>query len=472
MRHVEDCTSAAPNSRNARGATLARVILVVSLLTCLPNCTGGGDRAILEHFPRNDPDGELPAEVTARWETDSAPSLIAINPEHIEVLLDLSIPMGGYMPTSPDSISFLPDLFRNLANKLQVEYGDSGVPLQCLGISNQIRPFECASVLNRELFNGNGSQLTVALRQAMEKLKDGRIEVMVLISDLLATAENAGGIDGSAANLLPVVQDPVLLAHYNAGTAHMALMGVRLSYWGVNRGPCSAPSLRIGCWFQEGQRRYSPLSKPRIRRPLYLLFVSRGQSLGAFNVMSSLQEALSDIVSADIEIQYEFLTEGSTGLTASSRWDSIAWRDPGDAYNVVYDGVEDAYICADRGADPLRLEILGNLENTGGLVLDQLTHSPKANESSGWLTAGDAAEFRLIAKVDCGVVCEEGTTQNSMQGVLSLRAASDQGGWGRNWSSSAEVEDRTFGLDDLIRGLRPDYFNVDINPFGTFRCRG
>ena len=474
MKQVEESTSAAPSSPNARGATvaiMAIVSLAVSLLILLPMCSGEENEAILDHFPRNDSDAVLTAKVTARWETDSDPSVIAPNPEHIEVLLDLSIPMGGYMPTSPDSMSLLPDIFRNLANKLQVEYGDTGVPLQCLGISSQITPFECASVLKRELFDGNGSQLTVAIRQALQKLKDGRIEMMVLISDLLATAENAGGIDGSAANLLPVVQDPVLLAHYNAGTAHMALMGIRLSYWGVSRGPCADPSQHIGCWFQEGQRQYSPLSKPRVRRPLYLLFVSRGQDPGAYSVMSSLEEALFDIMPGDMDLRTDTLTHGSTGIDASSRWDEISWDSSDDKYNVTFDSDGDMYICANRAGDPLRFKVFGNLEGRGLPPLGDFSLAPESGTTERWLTAGDAPQpGRVFAEVDCNAICRREPKESPIQGVLALRARGSQSGWGNPWSSSAEVEDRTFGLDDLIQGLRPDYYGVKVSPFGTFQC--
>ena len=457
--------------RRAPKDGIPSVVLACLLFLTLAGCSNESDS--LDHFPRNEPDGTLATQITPEWTTTSSYPITALRrAQHADILLDLSIPMGGYIhpDTESDEASLLPDILRNLANKLNAEFGDSNVRIRCMGIKSGTREFDCSSLMRRDMFNGSVSSLNVALRDAVDRLKSGETEIVVLISDLLATSEGtAMGVSGSAANLLAPLHDPVLLASFNRNAAHLAILGIKHDYWGVRRGACASRRSEVGCWFDEGLRRYAPLSQPRIQRPLYFLLLSRGVERGAYTIMSELRSVILGLAPNEIEVKSDMITYGSDGFEITSDWGDIVWNDSEDKFSVRYDTEAHSYECSPQAHEPLRFGLGGQLATSSAVPLGTLPFH-LTTDSLGRILRSERDLSQISVEVDCAKICQTNSTAAlALEGTLSAGVGGDTG-WGNEWSSSTALPNRTFGLDDFLSGLRPNHYAVRIGDFGTFQC--
>ena len=446
--------------------------ILVALLVTLASFSGGcpGPRppkgAVLRYFPANDSDATLQATVVPQW-TDASPSekpTISIDRQQIDILLDLSIPMGGYMHTDLDTVSLLPDIFRNLSNLLKADYGVGGALIACKGVSNTTTQFDCLSVMRRAMFSGSKSHIDVAISDAIHRLNAGEIEAAALVSDLFVTADDVYG----PVALLSLIRDPALLSGYNSGEIHLSLLGVRLNYWGVHARNCDATN-SLGCWYHEGERRYKQLTA-RVKRPLYILTIgrSREDENNVREVVSALKAAILTM-DANIEVRVDHLTQGSGGLPADIDWDDIDWANDNDRYSVLYYEDTDSYSCDGDVDIPLDGWFADNSWQpiSSGLAVDQ------GQSSITWLTASvaeSANRNRLAVGINCAAVrsvCE--ARQEPPQGVLSFRMIRETDDW-HAWSSVQERPDRTLHLTEFISSLRPDHYEAAVSPFVKMNC--
>ncbi len=411
-------------------------------------------------------------DVTPVWD-DAAADVVQIAdslPRVFRLLWDRSIPMGGYIDPHPDSISLPHNIQEFLKSvRLASDFGHADISLECSGISDQIVAYDCATKFGREFFDGGNSRMDLAISQVTSDILDGTVVGAALITDLMATTEFAVG----ATSLLPYLRDASLRAHFNNGSIHVALVGIKAAYWGIRGTGCrTEPPGSPGCWFNEGTESYQPLDS-LIQRPLYVLLV--GRSIKApdrrVNPVVKMAQALQEAI-AKIDLHAETLLDLFTHGTIAST-DRFFWLPMKQEGFQPVDLLGNGYDCKQDGT----FDLSGTFADSSIVVMDTRVDSRDslyAGASEVRSVARDSVKFSLYCehvRSNEDKICSKADDGRATNVTVRLRhQAADQSRLD-SWSSVEHDPASTLYLDDFLDGLRPSYYEAAITPFPPIACR-
>lgn len=401
---------------------------------------------------------EVQAEITPQWDDSGSDT---IDPDSIthefHLLWDQSIPMGGYVHrTHPDSqaaLKSINDLLKRA--RLTTHYGGEESSLKCLGVTDSISSVDCNSAMLRGFFNGYSSRLDLGIEYVIEGLKSGTFKGAALVSDLIATTNDVVG----AAALLPYFKNPAIRAFYNSGEIDLALIGIRIDYWGVHMGPCRTMPGSVGCEFDDFQFRYRSLDN-EVQRPIYVLIMGRrpeGRTREENPVNNMASEFVKSIRSQGLEIEHEPLTQGPVGSQAIFHWYPYA----SEGFKPV-DLTGEGYHCKDNKTHRLmgsftdsHLSII-EMEMHGSLEI-VTTSTDRGNAQQVNLEL-NCRTLREKLREDHSELCYD--SPNKLVGRVEYQGESD---W-IEWSSDLHSSDKTPGLIQFINGILPSDYEVIIEP--------
>ncbi|MCY3629982.1 MAG: hypothetical protein OXI05_10535 [Bacteroidota bacterium] len=430
-------------------ATLGAVLFVLMVIVLIfrDGCNGEAVDSL-----------EVQVEMKPQWDDSGSETVDpdSITPE-FHLLWDQSIPMGGYVHrTHPDSqaaLKSISDLLKRA--RLTTDYGGGESSLKCLGITNSISSVDCNSAMLRGFFNGNSSRLDQGIKYVIEGLISGTFRGAALVSDLIATTDDVIG----AAALLPYFKNPAIRAYYNSGEIDIALIGIRMDYWGVHLGSCQTTSSRLGCEFDDFQNRYRPLDNV-VKRPIYVLIMGRrseGNTREGNSVTDMASEFVKSITSQGLEIKHEALTQGPLGGQSIFQWHRYS-QSGFEPVGLTAEG----YYCKDNeshrlvggfmdgGLSIIEIEIHGSLET--------VTASVDRDNAQQVDLELNCRSLREKLRDDQLEVCNE--SPNKLVGSVEYQG---QGEWA-DWSSDLHVSNKTPGLAQFLNGIRPSHYEVIIEP--------
>jgi len=398
------------------------------------------------------------AIVQPQWEDDTVSE--TVDPDSIthefHLLWDQSIPMGGYIHrTDPDSqgtLKLINDFLKSA--RLTTDYGGDESSLICLGVTDSIMSVECDPIMSQDFFDGSNSRLDQGIEYIVEGLIDGSIKGAAFVSDLIATTVYGTGPPA----LLPYLRSSALRAHLNSGKMDMALLGTRINYWGVHRGPCQTLSGSLGCWYDESQRRYKPLDQI-LKSPVYILILGlrpEEKSREDNPVFKMAAELVQSMTAHGMEVKHEMITQGSLDNPAQFQWYPFAET----GYQAI-DLTNHGYYCKDNETHRVRGRFLdpqisiseitmhGSLDSTVTAIIDsndpQLVHLEINCEI-----------LRKKIRDEQPKLCRD--TSNRLVGRLHSQVQND---WAE-WSSVSHTSHLTMGLEPFIDGIRPSHYEATI----------
>ncbi len=399
---------------------------------------------------------------------------------------DRSSPMGGYIHgMEADSQSALQNINQSVLDaRLRSDYLNSR--LECTGIGNPQETIGCDSVdkRSRDFFGGGQSPIDEAIKSVVDSLRSGSVTGAVLISDMMATTENGEiGINVLRQSLRDI--EP----YFNEGGIHMAILGIRLHYWGVQKEKCQPTQDPWECWYDEVGKRWVPLGSV-VKRPVYVFVLGRNtkedHSSRDNPVRTMTTQLQSILVDSGFDVKSEIVTLGELAL---SEVDSVFWSPQHEAGKsqpiYMVDGGYGYYckVADDKKTYALRAEFAErdpvSIDEISGVRRDSLglfTDLPELDENG----------IRL--DLDCGSVrkhfdqrsddnCHDGRVKHNLglfsEVTLKLRhtGESRMEDWSM-WSSSylTHGDTLTFGLDGFIKDLRPTHYQAVISPVPPLAC--
>ena len=289
---------------------MASAAVLLTLVTIACNAPGSGGLV----------KGLRPPEATARpeWEPPlPEPLEPPEEPSVVEMHLDVSFPMAGFLPlpSRPDDLSTFQEVTLNVANHMAGIYGSAGgVAVQWRGIGHDLVDLPRSPRIQPSLFDGRSTRLDLSIDRMLAAFRSGQAEAAALVTDLMATAEVTGVIGPvTVANALG---DWLRSEGVRSGVFHVGLLGVKAEYRGVTHPTECPPGPPLGCWYDErlpGFRRLDSVA----RTPFYVLVVGRGAD-AVTSVLESLQRGIVEL-DRDVEAQWELLTRRSLSFdTAAS----------------------------------------------------------------------------------------------------------------------------------------------------------
>jgi len=392
----------------------------------------------------------------------------AIDPDSIShefhILWDQSVPMGGYVHRSnPDSQSTLRLINQLLINvRAETNFKGGRGSLKCHGITDTITSIDCDSEMLRDFFNGNESRLDHAIEYVTEGLLNGTFQGAALVSDLIATTDDIIG----AAALLPILNNSTIKAYYNSGKIDIAILGIKVDYWGVHIGACQTSSDPLGCEFNDFEDRYQKLNNV-VKRPIYILIMGWRSPKETFvnNAVDKMGSLLyEDLRSEGIEVKHETITQGQLESQENFNW-YPSYKE-GSGYQTV--GLSnEGYYCKDSEEHSV----------TGGFsdsLISIIEIELRGFENLLRATMDEINTTQVNIEIDCKSLREKiqenqsefcDSASNKLIGKVEY---SEEDKWA-DWSSVSHKSDQTPGLKPLINGIRPSHYEVLIEPAPPLR---
>jgi hypothetical protein len=368
----------------------------------------------------------------------------------LEVFLDISIPVGGFLPpaSSKREVSGFRELVNQVPDQMVSVAGGTHSPVRWFGVGTGVSLFSGRpDPLRRDLFKGRETRLDLALRQILSELDRGDVNMVALISDLIATDELVGAMGAAKA-----LSDWSQSGRVRTGELGVGLFGARVSYWGVNKGTCTTDR-GLGCWFSEQAQEYRPLTRSA-KKPFYVLFLGRGLD--------------------NVDRTGQALLEGARGLGLDAHWELLS----GAARSRKATVECRAWKADDPGQDQfaLRREQDGSFECQRGEAVELVCPFPNGTKLSSpeTHTSWEAVRTKLGEdKVILTIDCERLRSTPPPSDLVVTIDGKPQGRgidvW-RKWS--AETDEREEDLDRTLRleafvekvWLRPDHIQMTSAP--------
>ena len=249
-------------------AVLLATCLAITIATCNgpPPCrTCASDTSRVEDLP------PLTATAAPVWDEPAAGATSPTGePELVEIHLDVSSPMAGYLPPGSDGdLSVFQLVAQNAAQHMARVFGSADAPVRWVGVGHELRNLGARPQIERGLFDGRSTQLDRSMEHMLGDFRSGRAEAAALVSDLMATGDVTG-----PTLLVRVLRAWLESPDVRRGTFHVGLFGLKAEYWGVRVRGCTARA-PLGCRFDELQRRWVPLQTVQ-QMPVYVLVIGRG----------------------------------------------------------------------------------------------------------------------------------------------------------------------------------------------------
>ena len=284
-----------------------------------------GDSRRVEDLP------PVPATAAPAWdEPATGEASPPADPELVEIHLDVSSPMAGYLPPDGEGdLSVFQLVAQNAAQHMARVFGSADAPVRWVGVGHELRSLGARPQIERGLFDGRSTELALSMERMLGDVRSGRAEAAALVSDLMATGDVTGPL-----TLFGALGEWLGSADVRSGTFHVGLFALKADYWGVRVLGCAARA-PLGCRFDELRRRWVAIETVQ-RMPVYVLVLGRGAA-GVVSVMESLQATVDELNrgrDAPIETQWELLTRAALDhdATVACRAGTRADGEPGPQY--------------------------------------------------------------------------------------------------------------------------------------------
>ena len=429
--------------------SIAVVTVVGMILTTA--CDNGGDREKpVDKFSRS-------ARATPLWQGALVPSIPPkpkSEPEAIDVHLDISAPMAGFLP--PASNAHEPSVLRtaaqNVASHLTRLYGGGGVSIRWRAVGHDLRDLPGMPRFERTLFDGRWSRLTLSIESILSDFQTGHIEAAALVTDLMATGDITGPLAVSNA-----LSDWLASNDVRSGTFHVGLLATRANYRGWQPAGCPERTSELGCVFNERTGAITPLPNV-VKIPLYVLVLGKDFKK-VEDVIESVRRGIEEL-GKDLEIKHEILTRKSRGFDTTM---SCIARKPSDRgenkpqFVLFEDNVGNMKCRRDE-----TVALSCSLSN--GF---QLTSASTAFDGKGAMAGLSGAadvrdvEGRLDLDIDCAQIA--GPLKLRLNDVVGEITHHWEVAWDE-WSTEIDELGKTLQLEGFVQELRitPDSYRIEL----------
>ena len=393
---------------------------------------------------------------------DGAPSLpIPLKPRTepgaIDVHLDISAPMAGFLPpaSNPDEPSVLRTAAQNVASHLSRLYGGGGVSIRWRGVGHNLRNLEGMPRFERSLFDGRWSRLTLSIEGILSDFQTGHIEAAALVTDLMATGDITGPL--AVSNTL---SDWLASGDVRSGAFHVGMLATRANYRGWQPAGCPERTSELGCVYNERTGAITPLANV-VKIPLYVLVLGKDFEK-VEDVIESVRRGIEEL-GQDLEIKHEILTRKSRGFDTTI---SCKARKPGDHGEnkpqfVLFEDTVGSMKC--RRNDTVALSC--SLSN--GFQLTSASAAFDGNGTTAGLS-GAAAVREVGGRLDLDLNCAQ---LQELAGPLKLGLADVVGeitpqwevDWGE-WSTEIDELGKTLQLEGFVQELHiaPESYRIEF----------
>lgn len=392
--------------------------------------------------------------VTSQQAADHA----AEKPSEIAIYLDVSSPMGGFIPpeTQQEGLSGLRTAVHSAADSLVHRAGRSSTVLRWVPVSGGVHaPIARPKLLDRALFGGTSSRLDLAASRILEGFRKGRLEAAVVVTDLIATEEVIGAM-GAGKALGDWMESPQV----RSGELHLAVVGVRADYWGFTSASCPAdPASGLGCRFSE--QAHEPRKLTQVAKiPFYLLVFTHGMQV-AEDIAKDLE---ADFKKLDLEVKWELLTRSSSVADTSSSCLAHKLGAPSESQFALSRGTDNSYRCQRNE----KLEISCNLPLDVPLTPE--------SASTSWPEASSRLEGgKLKVVLDCKALASASPQSDLRFKVEGPSPKASTSIW-TDWTSSTdELESdvgRTLQLEQFMDKVRLNPIRRRLESEAVLRGRG
>ena len=410
----------------------------------------------------------LQVDLTPEWENAAIRPVNEVEkpPREIQFYLDLSHPIGGFVPLTDPNESHFPAMVDAVGRHLLAVFGEGGVPVRWYGFDDQVKALGQRPRITRSLFDGGNSDLTIALARAQADLVSGNTDAAVFLTDLMVTR---GGF-ASPIHLPNYVANWVEASRVENGHFDIAIVGARLDYWGVHHRTCSN-SGAIGCWYNERKLQYVELENV-VESPVYLLILSKragGQAELVRDLTKRIYESLTDLAASREQgrIHYELLTEQTDfGHEVGIEIKPAADSNPTVQYNRAATNL--TLWCVDNRP----VSIAGEFQSGGAAI--SLQGVSVFSEGPEPLVEGNWADDQLNLEIECSRIRRPDSTITT---GLTLSGQLDIAQWNskknepwQSWQTTDYSPTGTVDLTDALDRLRimPDLHTLDLRGLFTF----
>lgn len=374
----------------------------------------------------------IPIDLKA--DASDAVSPMATEPDAaFEIYLDISHPMGGYIPTD-DSTGDFATSYVTLVQAM-TERGNAGTSIVRMTLDSNlsdpikapIREFQ----FNHADMMGSSSNLQAAFNRIEGQAMLGKLKAAVLISDFVYTGDS----DGAQALSQKLSTMPEVVS----GELEYGIFGIKMPYFGVikrNTPGCDRFVRKFGCWFSENNSRLSKPSwtpiKNNVNRPLYFFIV--GTNLNA--VAKHLKETIP--ACGDERCAWEHLSAREQSKQAPL---TCSWK-PTDSLYVV-------------GLKPTCRRPNESTNVSCTLILPNYAFSLKITEVISKKSQQDAINANATKTEDASISFSYQCGKNyELDVVASQTAASEFATWSANDDFYVATLDKTLGLNSFLSHIR------------------
>ena len=481
-------------------AVLLAVLLAICLAITIAVRNGGsscpdrrpcaGDTTRVEELP------PLTATAAPAWDEPAAGTASPPgDPELVEIHLDVSSPMAGYLPPDGDEdLSVFQLVAQNAAQHMARVFSSTDAPVRWVGVGDELTDLGQRPPIERGLFNGRSTQLDRSMERMLGDFRSGRAEAAALVSDLMAT----GDVTGPLA-LVRALRAWLESPDGRTGTFHVGLFGLKVDYWGVRVGGCTARA-PLGCRFDESQRRWVALEAVQ-QMPIYVLVLGRGAAR-VVSVMESLQATVDELNrgrEVPIETQWELLTRAAVERDATVACRAGARGDdkPGPQY-ALFGNEQQQHCCVRDETVTLFCDVGGGFQPTSASArwvmtpaADRAGAAPAeetedtGGDDGGAASLAPAAPSGTDARIDgtrlaFDFACSEvrcgpwaGLELTLLLQVTGTVTSADAVDWRDEWSTETGEVGRTLQLQGFVDEVRisPDRYRLETPPILRFPGR-
>ena len=471
--------------------TPSRTVYSALLTTCLAIMTAGCGVGPSCPDPRMCPDDtrrveDLPPLTTTATPVWDSPATGVVSPsrdpELVEIHLDISSPMAGYLPPGGgETLSVFQFVAQNAAQHMARVFGSADVPVRWVGVGHELRSLGARPQIERSIFDGRSTQLDESMERMLGDFRTGRAEAAALVSDLMATGDVTGPL-----TLFGALGEWLGSADVRSGTFHVGLFGLKADYWGVRVRGCAARA-PLGCRFDELLRSWVALETVQ-PTPVYVLVLGRGAER-VVSVMESLQATVDELNrerDAPIETQWELLTRAALGhdATVACRAGARGDDEPGPQYALF--GNEQQHCCVRDDIVTLFCDVEGGFQPTAARAtwvmasaVDRAEPAPAAEMEAANGDDADAAPatatppaadaridgMRLAFDFACSAVRCGLPAASGMELLLEATGTVMDAGavdWRHDWSTETGEVGRTLQLQGFVDAVRinPDRYRL------------
>lgn len=380
------------------------------------------------------------AELVSGQGADSKGAARPKSPTSIDIHIDVSGPMGGFIsPSRDDLFPVLRTLALNAQSHMARVYGGTGIGTRWFGVGDNLRELRSPPRIDRQLFNGSATRLDLSIAAILSDLQSGRIEAAAVITDLMATGDLIGPLNISS-QLEQWLDSPDV----QSGEYHVGLLGVRAKYWGITRAGSCPLQNGLGCWYDERAREYRRIGADQ-EIPFYVLVLG----LGADRVKNVMDAVEAGVREGDdsITVESELLTQRPPDVNDVQMQCGVARRSdvgalqPQAALFWQSEARRQVYCQRDDGIVLSCNVTEGGFQVTGGTIVPEDTASAPLDAT----VIGDTLRIEQTCETLRGTSVE-------IRGAIDRPRESDWSGW------STEVDDlgRTLHLASFLQEVRLD----------------